>query len=91
MLCMPVVKHSVMGRITRGDGLSLDPAAGRWLLARCRFCGEQGCCVCGRVLVSKAGAKRSTRSFSGSIKYAIFNARDAARVESPGPARGRRS
>lgn len=29
MLCMPAVKHSVMGRITRGDGLSGSAAPPR--------------------------------------------------------------
>lgn len=59
MLCMPAVKHSVMGRIhARGNGAlrrSRGAAECRARPAgRCAFiCGEQPvnsrCCVCGRV------------------------------------------
>jgi hypothetical protein len=68
MLCMPAVKHSVMLAVSREATVSLawvcPPAAPpRVRRSRCGFCGQQGCCVCGR-----AGVEGTLDNFSSSIK-----------------------
>jgi hypothetical protein len=85
MLCMPAVKHSVMGRITRGDRSSLGlprraAAAGPAVAVRLMR-------TAGVLCVRSCWCRRITRYFSVSIKFSI--SQGARRLCCTGVARSR--